>query len=308
MKAHIIEFIETLLLRLESWVKAIAADVPVETDWAQSSFGSWYNEPRQHGLELLFLASFWGFATYIMFSRLLKPGTKNYKLLTEFQVPCRASLTERGMTLSLICSLLLTLTHKIIRNRVWFMMQPCHMSGVLLLFTLVYPNKRSPIPHIFFNIYLHLQWGALAALAFPDLREHTMIGETFNFFAEHILLLVVPVYMIYSRRYVVLPKSKEILFLSFFSYSFFHTPLLHLISLVSGYNLNYMWAPPPIKFLLDLGPFYRIVMFGAAFVFKFVTRFIFVETALTLMPRKKLSSNEKTTTINPNLLKKSKKI
>jgi len=63
-----------------------------------------------------------------------------------------------------------------------------------------------------------------------------------------------------------------------------------------------------VKFLLDLGPFYRIVMFGAAFVFKFVTRFIFVETALTLMPRKKLSSNEKTTTINPNLLKKSKKI
>jgi uncharacterized membrane protein YwaF len=87
------------------------------------------------------------------------------------------------MTLSLILSLLLTLTHKIIRNRVWFMMQPCHMSGVLLLITLVYPNKRSPIPHVFFNIYLHLQWGALAALAFPDLREHTMTGETFNFFA-----------------------------------------------------------------------------------------------------------------------------
>lgn len=49
-------------------------------------------------------------------------------------------------------------------------------------------------------------------------------------------------------------------------------------------------------------------MFGAAFTFKFITRFIFVETALTVMPRKKLSSNEKTTTVNPNLLKKSKKI
>lgn len=70
-----------------------------------------------------------------------------------------------------------------------------------------------------------------------------------NVNAEHILLLVVPVYMIYSRRYVVLPKSREILLLSFFSYSFFHTPLLHLISLVSGYNLNYMWAPPPSKVL-----------------------------------------------------------
>lgn len=41
MKAHLLELIEPSLLRLESWVKAIAADVPVETDWAQSSFGSW---------------------------------------------------------------------------------------------------------------------------------------------------------------------------------------------------------------------------------------------------------------------------
>lgn len=129
------------------------------------------------------MATTYGIGTYFVFRRLLKPGTDNYRLLTEFQPPAKASLTERGMTLALILSLLLTLTHKIVRNRVWFMLQPCHMSGVLLLFTLVYPNKRSPIPHIFFNIYLHLQWGALSALLFPDLREHTMIGETFNFFA-----------------------------------------------------------------------------------------------------------------------------
>lgn len=129
------------------------------------------------------LASLYGFATYLFLRRLLRPGTENYKLLTEFQPAQKASLTERGLTLALICSLLLTLTHKIIRRRVWFMMQPCHMSGLLLLATLVYPNQRSLIPHVFFNIYLHLQWGALAALAFPDLREHTLIGETFNFFA-----------------------------------------------------------------------------------------------------------------------------
>lgn len=168
------------------------------------------------------------------------------------------------MTLALASSLTLTLIHKIIRNRVWFMLQPCHMSGFLLVLSLLYPNKRSPLPHILFNIYLHLQWGALAALAFPDLREHYLIGETFNFFAgkkaykrynssicnmtvEHALLLIVPIYMIYSRRYVVLPKSKEILCLSFFTYCFFHTPVLHALSLTSGFNLNYMWTPPPSK-------------------------------------------------------------
>lgn len=306
------EFIEPSLVKLESWILAIAADVPVETNWAQSSYGSWYNQPRQHGLEIMFLASMYGLTTWYLFRRLLTPGSKNYKLLSQFQPPARASLTERGMTLALICSLLLTLTHKIIRGRVWFMLQPCHMSGVLLLITLVYPDKRSPIPHIFFNIYLHLQWGALAALAFPDLREHTMIGETFNFFAEHILLLVVPVYMIYCRRFVVLPKSKEILLLSFFSYSFFHTPVLHVTSLISGFNLNYMFAPPPIKPLLQLGPFYRIAMYFAAFVFKFVTRFICVELILAIMPRKKIVSSPAQTNSsgnnNNNKIRKSKKI
>jgi uncharacterized membrane protein len=128
--------------------------------------------------------------------------------------------------------------------------------------------------------------------------------------------------MIYSRRYVVLPKSKEILFLSFFSYCFFHTPVLHTLSLTSGFNLNYMWTPPPskrreneltmfnmilVKLLLDLGPSYRIVMYGVAFILKFITRFICVETILTLMSRKQLQSR-KNSNNNSQIHKKSKKI
>ncbi|KAG1446118.1 hypothetical protein G6F56_009678 [Rhizopus delemar] len=177
---------EPLLTWLERFVLAIAADVPIETDWAQSSYGSWYNEPRQHGLELLFLATFYAMATFLLFRYVMQPGTKYYQLLTEFQPPQKASLTEKIMTGSLASSLLVTLIHKIIRNRVWFMLQPCHVSGLLLVFSLLYPNKRSLLPHVLFNIYLHLQWGALAALAFPDLREHALIGETFNFFAGDI--------------------------------------------------------------------------------------------------------------------------
>ncbi|CAO3686910.1 unnamed protein product [Rhizopus stolonifer] len=208
----------------------------------------------------------------------MQPGTKYYQLLTEFQPPQKASLTEKIMTGSLASSLLVTLIHKIIRNRVWFMLQPCHVT---------LSSSSCVVQHLF-----AFQWGALAALAFPDLREHALIGETFNFFAEHILLLVVPIYMIYSGRYVVLPKSKAILFLSFFSYSFFHTPVLHTLSLTSGFNLNYMWTPPPIPLLLDLGPSYRIAMYGMAFLLKFITRFICVETILTFASRKQVTTNQ----------------
>jgi hypothetical protein len=39
--SQILERIEPLLLKLEGFILAIAADVPTETDWAQSSYGSW---------------------------------------------------------------------------------------------------------------------------------------------------------------------------------------------------------------------------------------------------------------------------
>jgi hypothetical protein len=48
---------------------------------------------------------------------------------------------------------------------------------------MAWPNDRSQfIPQLLFNIYLHTLWGAVLALVFPDLRDHDMLGEVFNFF------------------------------------------------------------------------------------------------------------------------------
>jgi hypothetical protein len=41
MKDHLLELLEPSVLKVESWIHAIAADIPIETDWAQSSYGSW---------------------------------------------------------------------------------------------------------------------------------------------------------------------------------------------------------------------------------------------------------------------------
>jgi hypothetical protein len=48
-------------------------------------------------------------------------------------------------------------------------------------------------------------------------------------------------------------------------------------------------------------------MYGAAFVLKFVTRFICVETALAILPRKKLATAQPSTAATL-MKKKSKKI
>jgi hypothetical protein len=47
------------------------------------------------------------------------------------------------------------------------------------------------IPQLIFNIYLHTLWGAILALIFPDLRDHDMPGEVFNFFLGKYLQMLI---------------------------------------------------------------------------------------------------------------------
>jgi hypothetical protein len=103
--------------------------------------------------------------------------------LFNFSPNNKHSLIERTLFTTLAISLTTTLVHKIIRRTVLFMLQPCHMSAMLLLLIMAWPNRSSPIPNVLFNIYLHTFWGTIAALLFPDLRDHYLIGETVNFFA-----------------------------------------------------------------------------------------------------------------------------
>lgn len=127
-----------------------------------------------------------------------------------------------------------------------------------------WPNHKYPlIPRLLFNIYLHTLWGTILALIWPDLRDHEMLGEVFNFFmgkhkrcymdqtdfvrVEHTLILVVPLYMTLTRRYPVLPVSLDMALFSFFLYAAYHSPVLHISSLLSGYNLNYALVPPARK-------------------------------------------------------------
>jgi hypothetical protein len=115
--------------------------------------------------------------------KVTNPSNLAWKLLTSFKPKGPATKTEVALTAALIGSFAVTLIHKIKRRNKLFLLQPCHMSAALLLLNLLNPNKSAIIPNLLFNIYLHTQWGAIAALIFPDLRDHYLIGETTNFFA-----------------------------------------------------------------------------------------------------------------------------
>lgn len=274
---------------LERWIKSIASrDITEETDWEDSTKGSWYLHPRQHGIEFLFLSTGFASATAYYLRKVLNPSSLTWKLLSNFKPIGPATRAEKILVASLLGTFSLTVAHKIIRRNKLFMLQPCHMSAGLLLLLLTNPNKSSITANLLFNIYLHTQWGAIAALIFPDLRDQYLIGETFNFFAEHVLILVAPVYMIYSGRYLVLPASKNMAFLSFFVYSFFHSPVLQIAAIKSGQNLNYAFSPPPIKILFQIGKKYRLALYATALGAMFGTRYGIVEGLVSFLPRKTL--------------------
>lgn len=141
-----------------------------------------YLHPRQHAIEFLFLSTGFATATAYYLKKVLDPSSMTWKLLSSFKPVGPATRTEKLLLASLVGTFTLTAAHKIIRKNKLFMLQPCHMSAGLLLLLLTNPNKNSVAANLLFNIYLHTQWGAIAALVFPDLRDQYLIGETFNFF------------------------------------------------------------------------------------------------------------------------------
>ncbi|KAI8878436.1 hypothetical protein K501DRAFT_195862 [Backusella circina FSU 941] len=236
---------------LGNFVRSFSFDfVPgEETNFEDSIGGSWYISPEAHGIEFLTLVPFYLGMTYYYGNKILFKDKTNYKLLTQDMKnrPAKSWL-ELLCLITMTASYAVTVIHKYITSTEFFLLQPCHASALLLVMVMAWPDKANPfIPQLLFNIYIHTLWGSVLALVFPDLRDHEIIGEIFNFFLEHTLILVLPFYLVFTKRYVVLPFSKNMGLFSYFLYAAYHSPLLHVVSLWSGYNINYTLVPPARK-------------------------------------------------------------
>ncbi|KAI9031036.1 transmembrane protein [Phycomyces nitens] len=239
--------INSLVASLEYW----SFDFPPgsETDFEDSLGGAWYITPTHHAIEFITLAPIFLLLTGILGMRAFGKGTNGYRLLTTPQpTDTKSSWLDQALLIMTIGSLGLTVIHKYYTHTLLFLLQPCHASAAILIIIMGWPLPNRPfIPRLLFNIYLHTMWGAILALVFPDLRDHDMFGEVFNFFLEHILILIVPFYLLSAGRCVLLPASADMALFSFFLYAAYHSPLLHILSLSSGYNLNYTLVPPARK-------------------------------------------------------------
>ncbi|KAF8924125.1 TMEM164 family-domain-containing protein [Dissophora ornata] len=276
--------------RMGDWLLAVAAEMPFETDWESSLKGSWYLSPRRHIVEFLIYNSVFVYTTLYFYRRALSPGSPISLLFQSYVPPAKKSKIEITVMITLATSLMITVYQKWTRGGMLYLLQPCHMSAMLLIVILSGP-KNKKWPHILLNIYFHIMWGTMLALLAPDLRDYNLFFEIENFFIEHYLLLLVPVYMIWSNRYVIWPVSMDVALMSFSLFALYHSMILSTMALLKGQNLNYLLMPPPGP-LQSFGRWYRPVMYAFC-VLLTMTRYILIEVVIQILPRRKVLPIEK---------------
>lgn len=88
------------------------------------------------------------------------------------------------------------LAYKMISRTGIFLLNPCHIttSMQLILLTMSGKDKRTCF---LFRLMLYFMPGAFFALAFPILNTRNLPGEVFVYYAQHVAILVVPIYLMW---------------------------------------------------------------------------------------------------------------
>ncbi|KAF9178075.1 hypothetical protein BGZ50_008096 [Haplosporangium sp. Z 11] len=281
----ILGFLETEIVNPASkFVERIAFEMPNVTDLADTYKGTWYLSPRQHTIEFVCYNVLFFVLFRIGLSFFRKKGSAFYsprldQLSESISTNVLAGHVMDKAVLALLCgSYALTVYHKVFGDNFLYLLQPCHVNLLLLIFTMVAPQE-SKVTRMAFNSYLHYLWATIIALSFPDTTENGLWFVIENFWLEHYLLLLVPIYLIYTGRFVVFPLSFSYAVFSYALFSLFHSFVLSGFGLLTGHNLNYMLVPPNSPIMHSFGKYYRLSIYCTVFFMCLVSRYILVEIA-----------------------------
>lgn len=246
-----------------------------------SLHGSFYLSPRRHVVEhflfsLLFSLGFWSTYWHAM-----HPEGELVAFLANQLPHVHAHGTDPVFLALLVFSLGLVVIHKYLRGGggIFFLLQPCHISAVTLISILLAP-PRAEWAHVAFNILLCAMWGSWMAILFPDLRDYKLPLEIENFWLEHALIVALPIWFIWTGRFLVFPHSIAFTSSAFLFNGAFHALVLHTVSLLSGYNLNYQLQPPPVRIVEKMGKSYKWIMYSFTYLVTLGVRYGIVEGVL----------------------------
>eukprot|EP01112_Ceratiomyxa_fruticulosa_P011047 TRINITY_DN2969_c0_g1_i1.p1 TRINITY_DN2969_c0_g1~~TRINITY_DN2969_c0_g1_i1.p1 ORF type:complete len:318 (-),score=40.04 TRINITY_DN2969_c0_g1_i1:245-1090(-) len=130
----------------------------------------------------------WGVIIYLTFDTKKRPHVPNKYKLTLF---------DHILGLSTISCLVVNMGVRYIRGVIHWAIQPCHVL-TLLLAIVIYDRQSRMTP---FRYYFYFMWMPFFGLVNADYSWFTYSFEIPLFYIHHALLLLVPYYYLFTRRY-----------------------------------------------------------------------------------------------------------
>ena len=136
----------------------------------------------------------------------------------------------------------------------WFMLMPCHVLTSCLLVLLF---SKARFTTTLFNCYLYYTFMPILAIIFPDHRDYIFPFEVFDYYLQHILMILLPPYFLIRKRFTIYGGA-AVYTRAYIYGAIYFTHVLGSLAVLTGFNLNYMMAPPR-GLLTKFGIYYRLI-------------------------------------------------
>ncbi|ETV82325.1 hypothetical protein, variant [Aphanomyces astaci] len=228
----------------------------------------WFLTPKQHAVETIAFGFLYASIAWFCHSRAVK--SEAWKALQPARAPTAVDW---------VCFVLATSSYaaayyyKHIAPGSWrvaYMLQPCHVLTAWIAILSVLPGRWA---NYIFQVMVTLTWSSVVAMAFPDLSDYTHVGDMFNYWYEHALILVLPIVLSRTGRFTFLGNWHFIV-LGYATTGLYHCVCLQVAALATNVNVATMASPPAI--LAHLGVYYRAVQYVMCFVLHLVYNLIIV--------------------------------
>ncbi|KAF0685197.1 Aste57867_22899 [Aphanomyces stellatus] len=222
----------------------------------------WFLTPRQHAIETLsYLVIFIPMSIWA-YKKALQH--RLWKTQASIRPATVFDWTLAALTMASFAAVCYYKSHSTKGWRLLYMFQPCHVEVFVLACLCVARGKWA---NFLFQVYVPITWGAVAALAFPDMSDYTYFGDVFNFYYEHYVMLVVPIVLCLTGRYEYIGSPAWILF-GFTVIALYHAIFLQLACLITEVNIATLMSPPGP--LVSLGLMYRPAQYCICFVMHWI--------------------------------------
>lgn len=247
------------------------------------SVGSWYLSPERHLLEFPLLSIIFGILVAKILPKLKKVSHHSSQ---SSPVLLRPPNAMRQLILLIFA---LQSRFKLLgyRGKILSMLLPCNFIWFLAMILSFYPNLDTIASNTIIQLWLNFLILPIAALAQPDFSDTVLFGEKEFFYFHHTLLVVIPLYFLFSKKVTTLTRpifvtNVQWVLLSGSLFGLMYVTVVTPVSIASGLNLNYMLHPPP-GFPFK-GQNYRLWSIASIWSMVAMTRFclVIIETCFTL--------------------------